>query len=77
MLGKAWAFSKFYHTPVKDRAKEFAGFTQTDEMWRSVSLPVKADITAVHDFLSPKLTPVFTHPKKFDPASLAALVKPK
>lgn len=74
-LGRAWSFSKFYHMSLEERSKAFSKELRTDVMWRTLAAGIKSDVKVPAELLSPKLTPVFTHPEKFGPAELAELVK--
>lgn len=79
LLGRAWAFSKFYHmSPEERKAKAFIKQIQTDKMWEVIAGGVDPgggiDSTGL---LRPEMKPVFTHPERFGKEELSKLVEKK
>lgn len=76
---RAWGFATFYHMSLKERQKQFGKEKYTHNIWRTLETKIGTGIPAERatDLLSPKVSPIFTHPEKFGKAELEELVKSK
>lgn len=76
---RAWGFATFYHMSLKERQAQFGKERYTHDVWKTLAIRIGTGIPVEFptDLLSPKVTPIFTHPEKFGKAELEELVKSK